>query len=134
MNHDESKIQAQIVKYLQEEGIFAHSVPNEAAANNQLRQMTLITMGLRSGVADMVVWWPSRDGTRIGYVEVKRESGKLSDSQRRFQARCDENHIEYIVVRSVEQVKALVEQLKKQGVRWQRFSCEDDGNKTKKED
>lgn len=68
MEHEETIIQAKIVAHLQEKGIFCHSVPNEAASSAK-QMMRLISMGLRRGVADLVVWWP--DG--IGYLEVKTE-------------------------------------------------------------
>lgn len=102
----ESKIQAEIVEYLSGQGIFCHSVPNEGAGKDKLRTMQMITMGLRPGTADLVVWFPSGE---IGYLEVKTETGKLSDNQRRFKRRCMEHGVFYAVVRSVEDVRMVLE-------------------------
>lgn len=100
MNQTEAKIQAAIVKALHDAGVFCHSVPNEAAGSNAIRQGQMITMGLRPGVADLVVWLP---GGRITYVEVKAPGGKQSPAQIRFEARCKEAGIPYGVVRSVDE-------------------------------
>ena len=101
----EAKIQAEIVEYLSGQGIFCHSVPNEGAGANKIRTMRMITMGLRPGTADLVVWFPH--GV-IGYLEVKTEIGQLSDNQRRFKKRCEENGVFYAVVRSVEDVQKIL--------------------------
>jgi len=102
----EARIQAEIVEYLSGQGIFCHSVPNEGAGADKLRTMRMITMGLRPGAADLVVWFPHRE---IGYLEVKTEAGQLSDNQRRFKKRCEENGVFYAVVRSVEDVQVILE-------------------------
>ena len=102
----EAKIQAEIVEYLSGKGIFCHSVPNEGAGTDKLRTMRMITMGLRPGTADLVVWFPGRV---IGYLEVKTETGQLSENQRRFKRRCEENGVFYAVVRSVEDVQQILE-------------------------
>lgn len=103
----EDRIQSDIVRYLRNEGIFCHSVPNEGAGrNNAIRTSQLVTMGLFPGVADLVVWWP--DG--IGYLEVKTEKGRQSDRQRHFQEMCESHGIPYAVVRSVEDVRGILEE------------------------
>src|SRR5690554_5224799 len=58
MRNEEAKIQADIVRYLSSEGVFCHSVPNEGAGTDKMRTMRMITMGLRPGTADLVVWLP----------------------------------------------------------------------------
>lgn len=104
----EEKIQADICQYLSLRNIFYHSVPNEAPGRNKIRAMQMVTMGLRSGVADLVVWFPAVDGVEIGYLEVKTETGSLSKSQKTFKNRCFKKGIYYEVVRSVEDVKRLL--------------------------
>jgi hypothetical protein len=99
MNHSEAKIQAEIVKTLRSSGYWCHSVPNDAAGSNAVRQGQQITMGLFPGVADLVVWLP---GGRVMYLEVKTPTGKQSPAQVKFQARCDAAGIPYAVARSVE--------------------------------
>jgi hypothetical protein len=101
----EAKIQAEIVEYLSAQGIFCHSVPNEGAGTDKLRTMRMITMGLKPGTADLVVWFPGRV---IGYLEVKTETGQLSENQRRFKKRCEENGVFYAVVRSVQDVQEIL--------------------------
>lgn len=101
----EAKIQVEICRYLQKEGFFFHSVPNEQSHGNPVRTGQLISMGLRPGCADLVVWLG--DG-KIAYLEVKNEKGVQSDNQRRFQERCIASGYPYCVVRSVEDVKEFL--------------------------
>ena len=102
----ESRIQYEICQYLQEHDYFFHSVPNEAPGQNKVRAMQMVAMGLRSGVADLVVWL--RHGT-VAYLEVKTPEGKQSKSQVHFQSRCEKHGLEYYVVRSVDDVRGIVE-------------------------
>ena len=118
MNHDELAIQHDCVMYLRSLGIFCHSVPNEAGGRSKILQALLVSAGLVSGVADLVVWWPDQPfliplhrpyPVNIGYVEIKTEDGKQSKNQRTFQKKCIEYGIEYAVIRSLEDMKRLVE-------------------------
>lgn len=106
----EDRIQAEIVKYLRGKEIFTHSVPNEGAGRaNAVRTAQLVTMGLFSGVGDLVVWWNTAGGVRIGYLEVKTATGRQSDRQKHFQDLCESHGIPYRVVRSVEDVREYME-------------------------
>jgi hypothetical protein len=98
-NNQESSIQAAIVKALRSNNFFCHSVPNNAAGGNAVRQSQEITIGLFPGVADLVVWLP---GGRVMYLEIKTPTGKQSPAQVKFQARCEAAGIPYAVARSVE--------------------------------
>lgn len=80
------------------------SVPNEGASN-PLRQGQLIAMGLRPGVSDLVLMFPEG---RTVFVEVKNETGIQSPAQKAFEQRCHELRFEYVLVRSVEDVKELL--------------------------
>lgn len=130
----ESKLQSECFKLLSSLGIYSHSVPNEAEGRSIIKQSQLVSMGLRKGVADLVVWW--RDGViipfspknaklrrydpletklaitpysaTIGYVEFKDKNGKLSQSQLTFQKLCSEHGISYDVVRSIEEMKEVI--------------------------
>lgn len=104
MRHDEAKLQSEIVKAYHAAGVFCHSVPNEAAGTNAVRQGQFVSMGLKPGVADLVAWLP--DG--IAYVEVKTPTGKQSAAQERFQARCKTYGVPYHVVRSVPEAMDLI--------------------------
>jgi hypothetical protein len=100
----ELQIQAAICRYLQSCGVFFHSVPNEAAGRNPVAQMQLVTIGLRAGVADLVVWWA--DG--IGYLEVKTATGKQSKRQEAFEKKCRDYGVAYDLARSVDDVGKLL--------------------------
>lgn len=99
----EDKIQADIVNYLRKErNTFCHSVPNEGAgAGGAIRTGRLITTGLFPGVGDLIVWWHTDNGVRIGYLEVKTKTGRQSPRQVHFQQMCEESGIPYHLVRSV---------------------------------
>ena len=101
----EAWIQAETVKLLQRKRVFCHSVPNEAAGKDVQRMPQLIGMGLRSGVADLVVWWP--DG--IGYLEMKTPQGRLSEKQLAFQRKCREKGVSYDVAHSVDEAIAIMQ-------------------------
>ena len=102
----EDRIQATIVKYLRSVGTFCHSIPNEGAGrNNAIRTAQLVTMGLFSGVGDLLVWWNTSDSVCLGYLEVKTATGRQSERQKHFQDLCEQNGIPYEVVRSVEDVQ-----------------------------
>lgn len=106
----EANIQSDIVKFLRHGGTMCHSVPNEGAGENgAIRTARLITTGLFPGVGDLVVWWNTTDGVRIGYLEVKTATGRQSDRQRHFQDLCESHGIPYRVVRSVEDVREYME-------------------------
>ena len=107
MKHDEAKIQCAICKLLQLHHIFYHSIPNELAGGGKgakIRMGQFVSLGLRKGVADLVVWWPSG----IGYVEVKTPTGRQSEHQKRFQAKCKEYGVPYDLVRSGEEGERLI--------------------------
>ena len=97
----ESKIQTQIVQYLQLKKIFFFSVPNEAAGRSKIAQMQLVAMGLRAGAADLVLFYPAG---KVSFMEVKTEKGKQSKRQENFQRRCEDHGLFYGVVRNLDDV------------------------------
>lgn len=105
MNHPEAEIQRSILRYLQSRGIYAFSVPNEAAGRSKISQMQLVTMGLKRGVADLVVLYPKGSVT---FIEVKSSKGKQSDAQKSFEKRVQEHGLKYYVVRSVEEIANIL--------------------------
>lgn len=125
MNHEESVIQAGICRRLQEAGVFFFSIPNEGAGDDRRRQMTMMAMGLRPGVADLCVWWPKEDGlVTIGFLEVKTRNGRQSTSQRKFEMLCRIRGVPYSVVRSVEDVEGMLAGLKARIGTWPDFRKE----------
>lgn len=105
MKHEEAKLQFEIVKKLQEMGIYFFSVPNEANGRSQMQQMRMVSMGLRSGVSDMVIMLP---GGKVLFFEIKTPIGKQSPQQARFEEKCKALGFEYYIIRSLSDVdKAL---------------------------
>jgi elongation factor P hydroxylase len=100
----EARLQADIVQWLQSEGYYFCSIPNEAKGRSAVGQMQLIAMGLRPGAADMVVILPEG---RVVWVEVKDEKGKQSPSQIKFENRVRELGHNYYVVKNIEQIKNI---------------------------
>lgn len=96
-HYHESRIQSEIVQALQAADIYCFSVPNEASGNNPGRQAWLKTMGLKSGVADLIALLPGR----VVFLEVKSPRGRQTDSQAHFQELCNILGHQYAVVRSV---------------------------------
>lgn len=81
-------------------GIFLFAVPNEAAGRiTPQKAARLKAMGLRSGISDLIII--GQDG-RAYFMEVKTETGRLSESQKRFQAFCQSKGWIYGIVRSVD--------------------------------
>lgn len=111
----EARIQQEIVLYLQAHGIFCHSVPNEGAGGDALRSSRLVAMGMRAGVADLVVWYPTPMGVEVGYLEIKDRKGKQSAKQMAFEEKCKVAGIPYNLVRSTEEVGELLKR-KREGV------------------
>lgn len=123
MNSPELKIQHQCFLLLQKCGIFCHSVPNEAYGRSAIAQTQLVSAGLVPGVADMIVWWPSKEWVKegnvprhkqspypvtLGYVEYKTPTGRQSDKQKAFMSLCEAHGIEYTVIRSVSDMEELI--------------------------
>ena len=122
MNHIESKIQSEICKRLQDEGIFFHSVPNEAAGRDKIRQSLMVSMGLRKGVGDLIVWVPvSKNEIHFFFFFFKSETGKQSEQQIAFENLCNYYRVPYMVVRSVEEIDELIGKIKASGTLWTDF-------------
>lgn len=100
MNHDEDRIQADIVFALSALGVFLFMVPNSAAGKTtQARAARLKAMGLRAGVSDLILMG---DDGRSYFLEIKTESGRLSESQLRFRDICIARGWPYAVTRSLD--------------------------------
>lgn len=98
MKHDESIIQSQIVSALSLAGVYVFMIPNDAAGKTTMAKAgRMKAMGLRAGISDLVVM--SHDG-RAHFLEVKTETGKLSENQVRFKDLCDYYLWPYAVCRS----------------------------------
>jgi hypothetical protein len=110
MKKSEGKIQQEIVMWFNNNyclkshsprcSIF--SVPNEG--RNVSEQMYKKTLGMKTGVSDLIVLIPQR----CIFIEVKTEIGKQSDKQKEFETTVKNLGFEYIVVRSLEEFKQRI--------------------------
>ena len=64
--------------------------------------------GMTPGVSDMVVWLPNG---RAVMVEVKTDTGKKSDAQKRIQKKIEEMNGHYILVRSLEDFQQQIKEI-----------------------
>lgn len=78
------------------------SVPNEGS--NAREQMYKKSLGMRSGVSDMIVLKPNK----VLFIEFKDEKGKQSDNQKEFEKTVSDLGFEYHVVRSLDEFKLVV--------------------------
>jgi hypothetical protein len=109
----ESDIQIQVADWLRlyesaRDFIF-FSCPNEGIDRaNPARLAKLKRMGLRPGVADIVI---IRKG-RAYFLELKTEEGVQSERQSAFQADCFYVGAEYAIARSFEEAQKIVKEWK----------------------
>lgn len=91
MNNNETSIKSVLKDYLALRGIF--SFP--------------LTQGLGSfrGAPDRIIHLKGR----VVYVEIKTPTGKLSPYQESFQEQCQQDKIEYWVIRSLEELEEKIE-------------------------
>lgn len=101
---NESKIQYDICQYLQKQGIYFFSCPNELAGKDPKRMRHFVAMGLRSGVSDLILLLPGR----VIFMEVKTSTGRQSDNQKKFEKKVTELGFEYFLVRSVDEVREIL--------------------------
>lgn len=110
----EADIQALIVSWLsihapQGRGFLFFSVPNEGMGESRgrgglARMARLRRMGLRPGVADLVIV----KGGRAYFLELKRRAGRQSVNQLEFEADAIHVGAEYAVARSFEEAQNIV--------------------------
>jgi len=105
MKKSEAKIQQEIVIWFNNNyclkthiprcSIF--SVPNEG--KNAREQMYKKTLGMKTGVSDLIVLIPNK----CIFVEIKTDIGKQSEKQKDFQYLVERLGFDYLVVRSLEE-------------------------------
>lgn len=109
---EELAIQVTIRKALNEAGYFCHSVPNEAMGRSRIGQAMLVSAGLVSGVADLIVWLGEG---RVAYLEVKTAKGKQSEHQRTFERKCIAEGYPYRVCRSADEALRFIREVTENG-------------------
>jgi hypothetical protein len=104
MKHEESKIQAEIVKELRRRGYLIFSVSNDSGGDSR-RMGTYITLGLLPGVPDLIIALPGR----VMGLEVKSPTGKQGPKQIAFQAKWEALGHKYFVVRSLDETLKILD-------------------------
>jgi hypothetical protein len=109
----ESDIQIQVADWLRlfeaSCGFLFFSVPGEAMGEAKTgaglgRMARLKRMGLRHGVADIVIVWHGL----AHFLELKIATGKQSPAQIEFMDNCDRLGIPYAVARSFEEAQKII--------------------------
>lgn len=102
----EEKIQASIMEFLRlslpesYRAFHIHNNPRSAIHGARLKRM-----GLTAGVPDIAI---VRNGGSVAFIEVKTQSGRLSNSQVEWRDWCGANSVPYAVVRSIGDVQAAL--------------------------
>ena len=99
----ESEIQKMCIDYLKYAGIFCYKINNtgtyKKATGSYIPSQT-------KGIPDLVM---HLDG-KVQYIEFKSEIGKMSEHQTAFEKQCTKDGILYWVVRSLDDLIAIVEE------------------------
>ena len=100
--HLEKDLQRAIIHYLRIHGCICGKVNASAGVFNNIRLKSNL---LFVGVPDILCFHPIGGQT---WIEVKTETGILSDEQLKFQCLCDDAHQKYILARSLKDVERIV--------------------------
>lgn len=105
MKAKESHIQKAIMQWLRAHKIRVERMNSGAMSSNILGQKERFLRFGFVGMPDLMVFL--KDGTgRILFIEVKSETGRLSEAQKAFEAECKDLLIPHLVARSIEDVAA----------------------------
>lgn len=97
-------LQVAVVHELREHGVLVFSVPNER--NSGIADATRMrASGLTKGAPDLVCW--TADG-RCWWLELKAPKGVRSQEQKCFEATAQRLHIQYRLVKSLEDIKCMI--------------------------
>lgn len=102
MKSNETKIQSAIIDYLTLKKHFFTRINNIPVYDQRRKVYRAMPKGCMKGVPDILVMWR---GFPV-WLEVK-DKGRQSKEQKEFQARCEEQGIEYWVVKSIDDVKNI---------------------------
>jgi hypothetical protein len=112
MKKDESKIQHEIVMWFNNNYCLKNSnpqclifsVPNEG--KNAREQMYKKSLGMKSGVSDLIVVIPNK----ILFIECKDEKGKQRETQIEFENSVKKLGFEYHLVRTLAEFQDIVKE------------------------
>ena len=107
MNHEESRLQAEIFQFLRRHFPIVFMVPNgEIGKANPAKIWRLKAMGMLNGVSDLVAI--DKTGKAI-FIEIKTAKGRQSDDQKKFEEKCKGCGAPYHIVKNIEDAKKLVD-------------------------
>lgn len=98
----EIQIQSAIIDYLTLKKHFFTRINNIPVYDPRKKVFRKMPKGCMKGVPDILVMW---NGTPV-WLEVK-DKGRQSPEQKEFQRKCEEQGVEYWVVKSVDDVKNI---------------------------
>lgn len=109
----ERDIQRSVIQYLDAVRIYAAHVPNGSVLAGDIKARSiqanaLKKAGVRPGFADLLLIQRTQDGSRVGFMEVKRRGGKLTPEQLTFADQCFDWRIPFAVVRSVDDAQSAL--------------------------
>lgn len=90
MKINETHIKGQVRDYLAIKGIFNYHI--------------LQGMGAYKGIPDRIMHYKGK----VVYLEIKKPKGKLSEHQLTFQQQCEDEDIDYLVIRSIEDLEEFL--------------------------
>jgi len=109
----ESIIQQQICDYLSAKGFFYFSIPNEHWNISHAQRTLFKKMGMLPGMPDLCV---ITDWGHVFFIEVKNETGKVSEQQKRIHEVLKRKGFAVYVVRSLEETIKII----KDTTKWQK--------------
>lgn len=105
----ETQIQSSIIDYLQvlenQGKLFLHRVNNMGVYDPKVKAHRRFPKGAKKGIPDI---WVIKDGKTIG-LEVKAPKGTQRKEQKEIEERFKKNGAEYHIVRSVEEVRKILD-------------------------
>lgn len=115
MNRPEEQVQRAIVQWLgwtqypERGGVLWFAVPNQRGTRTRTEAAILKGLGVRPGVADLVIIAPGEAGAEVMFLEVKAPGrGRLSHAQEEFRDACQHLDADHHVVTSLEEAIALI--------------------------
>lgn len=110
MRHNESKLQQSCVRYFRFAfPKYAHllfAVPN-GVATTATQGRILKAEGMVAGVADLILLVP-RNGHGSLCIEMKTDKGVQRETQKMWQAECENAGNQYVIVRSFDQFRETI--------------------------
>lgn len=110
-SQDEHMIQVAITQYLGFMNYPFFAIPNGGQRHPGVARK-LKAEGVQAGVADLFIMIPNANRNGL-FVEVKTATGKQSESQKQFQAKCTLWNYAYVLVRSLDDMIQILDDYNK---------------------